>query len=329
MQKLLVPLLCLALLACGVALYSKTTANRALESKLAAVRTALDAEIAKQEQTLAQTRRVREENEAFKQESEHLRNKLATLTNEPATAEVAKPDERGSGAASWMKSMAKMFSDPEMKKTVRTQQLMGIRMMYADAIRELGLSREDGDIVLDILADRQMDLSAAAMKQFGGDSAAADGASATADIAKSHIDKLKSVLGEEKFKNLESYEASMGDRILLNQFEGEFTSAGAPLAKDQKDQLLAIMRDERSKTPPDQPNLGNTGNATEQIKALQTDEGIDRLAASQENFNRRVMDRAQTLLSPDQIAAFEKVQKQQMELLHMQLKMSREMFRSK
>jgi regulator of replication initiation timing len=329
MQKALVTLLSLALLASGAVLLSSIQSNRALEAQLATLRAELDAAQTIQKQTLDETRRIREENETFKKESEHLREKLATAAAEPGTPAPASGGRSRGGTSDWMKTMAKMFDDPEMKETMRNQQRMGIRMLYGEIMRELGLSQEDADIVMDILVDRQMDLSAAAMKQFGEEGSPGDIPAAAAAASETHNDKLKSILGDAKFKELESYESSMGDRWMLNQFESEFSTAGAPLAKDQKTKLLAIMQEERGKTPPGQTNFGNISNTADQLQAMQTDEGINQIVSVQEDFNRRVMERARGVLSPDQIVAFEKVQKQQTDLMNTQLKMSRELFRQK
>jgi hypothetical protein len=131
------------------------------------------------------------------------------------------------------------------------------------------------------------------------------------------------VLGEDKFKSLQSYEASMGDRFMLQQFEGQFGIAGAPLEGDQKQQLLSLMKEERAKTPP-QMNLANT-NPARQMEALKDPATVNQFIASQEDFQKRVLERSRQFLNADQIGALEKVHQQQLELLRMQMKMSREM----
>ena len=50
---------------------------------------------------------------------------------------------------------------------------------------------------------------------------------------------------------------------------------------------------------------------------------------TQEDFNRRVLERARTVLSPDQMLAFEAAQKQQIEMQRMGVQMSRELFKGK
>jgi hypothetical protein len=62
---------------------------------------------------------------------------------------------------------------------------------------------------------------------------------------------------------------------------------------------------------------------------MQSEEGINSWLKTQEDFNHRVLDRARTVLSPDQILAFEAAQKQQIDLQRMGVQMSREMFKGK
>jgi hypothetical protein len=240
-----------------------------------------------------------------------------------ATANAGAKEE---GGAKWMKGLAKMFTDPEMRKSMRSQQMIGIRMMYGDITKELGLSPQDTEQLLELLTDRQMDMAAAGMQSLDpNDPNQANNKDRLAENAKRYEDQIKAVLGEDKFKSLKSYEASMGDRFMLQQFEGQFGAAGAPLEANQKQQLLDLMREERAKTPSDL-NLANSSNPGKQMEALRNPETMNQFMASQEAFQKRVLERSRQFLNADQVGALEKVNQQQLELLKMQMKMSKEMF---
>jgi len=196
-------------------------------------------------------------------------------------------------------------------------------MIYSDLAKELGLPPEDSQQLMEILADRQMDLSAAAMAKFGPDGVEKDASTQkVTDTQKRYAEQLQAMLGEERYKKFQTYESSIGDRFMLQQFEGQFSASGAPLEAMQKEKLLGSMREERTKTP---SNLMNTTDPAKQMDALKSEEAIGQFMTSQEDFNRRVLNRARELLSADQIAAFEKIQQQQIELLKTQMKMSREL----
>lgn len=273
-------------------------------------------------------RHLREQAEVFKKESQMLRAQLASAKTDGAsassnTAEAATPGSSESGGSRMMSGLAKMFSDPEMKKSMRVQQLVGVRMIYNDIAKELGLSPEDSQQFMEILADRQMDISAAAMASFDPNSPDKDAnEKKVADTQKRYAEQLQAVLGEERYKKFESYEGSIGDRFMLQQFEGQFAASGAPLEAAQKEKLLGFMREERTKAP---SNLMNATDPGKQMDVLKSDETMGEFMTGQEDFNRRVLGRARDVLSADQIAAFEKIQQQQIELLKTQMKMSREL----
>jgi hypothetical protein len=60
---------------------------------------------------------------------------------------------------------------------------------------------------------------------------------------------------------------------------------------------------------------------------MQDQGAIDGWIKSQDEFNRRVLDRARTVLNPDQMLGFEAALKQQIEMQKMGIQMSREMFK--
>ncbi|MEQ1860654.1 MAG: hypothetical protein ABMA13_12030 [Chthoniobacteraceae bacterium] len=272
-------------------------------------------------------RRLREQLEVFKAESETLRAQLASAKSaSPATGDpqaTGAADTKPADGKQFMKGLAKMFTDPEMKKSMRVQQMVGLRMIYGDLAKELGLSAADAEQLMEMLADRQMDLSASAMGNM--DPNAPDRDEKTKKLAETqqrYNEQLKAVLGEENFKKFQSYEGSIGDRFMLQQFEGQFAAAGAPLEAAQKNSLLGLMREERTKSP---DNLMNSTNPQQQFDTLKSDAGVQKFMTSQEEFNRRVLNRARDVLNADQVATLEKVQQQQLEFMKVQMKMSREM----
>lgn len=313
----------------GAVIYLEERRAAELE-KAAAAMHAGGAELAAQsDRSREEIRQLREQISVFKTEAEQLRKQIASAgpaskaaAPAAAAADAPKPAESG---PQFMKGLAKMFTDPEMKKSMRVQQLVGIRMIYGDLVKELGLSAEEGEQLMETLADRQMDLSATAMAAMNGTAPAGAKADESAETQKRYAEQLRSVLGEERYKQFQSYEGSIGDRFMLQQFEGQFAASGAPLEAAQKQGLLNLMREERTKAPAGRSNAMNYTNPQQQIEAIKSDEGIKTFVSSQEEFNRRVLNRARDVLNADQVATLEKVQQQQLEFLKVQLKMSREL----
>lgn len=243
------------------------------------------------------------------------------------TAAKAAGSKEEGGFAGMMK---KMFTDPEMKKAMRSQQTMGIQMMYGDLAKELGLAPEDARQVMELLADRQMAVSAESMKMFGGDliaeSELAERGKTIAASQKEFDAQLEAILGKDGFAQLKDYERTIGDRMQIQQYRQAFGASGVPLDDQQATGLLNIMKEERLKEQPSplDPANKDVGAA---MKAMQSDETFDKLMANQEELGRRVLGRARTVLSPDQMAQFEQIQKQQIEMQKMGIKMGREMMK--
>jgi regulator of replication initiation timing len=319
-------LLVLVSLGAGAYIYKQEQTIKALRRLDASHRVAAQQNTGDLERVKGELADLKKSNEVFKTESAELRERLSeggtphTAENQPAAA----GSEKKSGG--FMKELAKMFTDPEMKKSMRVQQLVGIRMMYADLAKELGLSPQDAEQLMEILVDRQMDLAAASMTalESGGDSAG-QGSKLT-DATKRHDEQLKAVLGEEKYNQMKVYEQSMGDRWMMQQWDGQFAASGSPLQQAQKDQLFDVMREERQKAPPGAASFGNAGDPAQAFKMMQSEDTLNQFMTSQQDLNQRVLARSREFMNADQVATLEKVQTQQAELMKMQLKMSRDMF---
>ena len=66
--------------------------------------------------------------------------------------------------------------------------------------------------------------------------------------------------------------------------------------------------------------------ATAQFKAMQSPERVAEMMKSMQEFNNRVRTRAQSVLTPAQLNAFQSAQEQQVQMMEMGLKMSQQMF---
>ncbi len=331
------PLILAAVVAigCGAVAFSQHESNAALRNALAAA----DAKAAAEQARLAdELAKLRAQNDIYKNESTDLRKKLAEKIAAPdavVSADAAEPAKEGEPKKkednNFMSGIAKMYKDPEMKKVMRAQQAMGIRMMYSDLAKELGLSPDEATRVMELLADRQMAISAKSMEAFGGggetDPAKMEEVGKTIASSREEYDaQLKSVLGDAKMAKLTDYERSLGDRMQLNQIQQSLSATGTALKDNEKQGLLNIMKEERQKSPANVFDPANK-DVSAQMKALQSEDSVNQLIQSSEDFNDRVLARARTVLSPDQTNAFETAQKQQLDMMKMGVKMGAAMFK--
>jgi hypothetical protein len=311
----------------GAMIYAEANTISALNQKVSALNAKEAALRAQADRDRAEIKDLQDKIAVFREESDSLRKKLAGGA-EVESAAAAPGGNAPAAAASggvkgaWMKNLAKMYTDPEMKKSMKAQQALGIRMIYGDLFKKLGLSPQESEQLADILAERQMEISGAAMAAMTADGEPDPNQSKKITDATQHYnEQLKATLGDANYAKFQDYEKTMGDRFMMQQYDGQFATAGAPLESAQREALLNIMQEERQKMP-DSPFSQNNSNPQAQLNALQDPNAIDQFFAQQEELNSRVLARARQTLSADQIAAFVKIQQQILELQRSQMKMS-------
>ena len=245
----------------------------------------------------------------------------------PAPPEPGKPED---GAKGMMGGMAKMFQTEEGKKMLRSQTGMMIKMQYADLARKLKLSPQESEQIMNLITDRQVAQAGDGFAAFSGgsmDEAKMKEIGEKADASRKEYDaKMKAVLGDERFEQMQGYDRTIGERMMLGQIEPQFNAAGAPLAAEQKDQLLQIMSEERAKLPPT-PFDANSKNPSAALNAMQDEATVDRWLKQEQDYQQRVLQAATKALNPDQINTLQQGFQQMSEMQKFGLKMSREMFK--
>jgi hypothetical protein len=293
-----------------------------LRRDAAAAREESDGQASELRKLKDQTRNQKVAIQQLEERNKELVNASPTDAPKTAGAEAAK----GEGGGSFMKGFAKMFSDPKMKEAMRAQQVTAVNMMYGDLARELGLAPDEARQVLALLTDRQADLTnrgMEAMSRDGGNNLK-DAGKETQAVKAGYDEQLKATLGKEKFAKFQDYEKTVVERMTLDQVQKQMAAGGMPMEQAQTQALLTIMKEERARVP----NSASPTDTAAQAKMMQSDAAVDSWLKTQEDFNRRVLDRARTVLSPDQMLTFEAAQKQQIQMQRMGIQMSREMFKS-
>jgi hypothetical protein len=85
------------------------------------------------------------------------------------------------------------------------------------------------------------------------------------------------------------------------------------------------MKEERMKAPADPLESGGK-NPIAAVSALQDGAAVEKALQTQRDLQQRVFARAHTVLSPDQMTAFESAQKQQLQMQEMGVKMGKAIF---
>lgn len=263
-------------------------------------------------------------------ESQTLRKKIETLAAaQPATTAPQAPSgeaapKRGNGLKNFF---AKMMNDPEMKEKMRTQTRDFLKGSHAALFKEMGLTPEQSDQLLDLLAERQMKMSesgAALLGSEGGDRQQA--AKTIAEQRKAADGQIRSFLGDANFQKLDSWENGMGARMQADQFKSKLAGGATPLQDLQSQQLSAAMQEETSRATPQFTAEDVSRSQKADPTFFMETANVDRIIARQTEVNQRVLDRSRAFLNADQLKGLGEFQTQQLETQKFGLKMASKMF---
>lgn len=219
--------------------------------------------------------------------------------------------------------LAKMMDDPETKKLIRQQQRVMIDQLYSPLVQQMGLQPDEAERFKDLLADNMIKGAEKATSLLGGDSSTnrTEMMATMAEEQKSFDEQVRGFLGESRYAQYKDYQETAGERTQLNQFRQAAGSEGA-LTDQQTEQLLAFMKEEKQAATAG--GLSSfEGKDAASIQAMLSGEGLEKILQSQEASGQRVYERARTVLSETQLAAFGKFQTNQLQMTRMGMNMAR------
>ena len=231
----------------------------------------------------------------------------------------------GDTAAEGGINLARMMKDPAMKEMMRVQQKAAMKTMYAPMFKELGISGDQQKKLTDLIIEAQMGSMENAGDLFGGNAESKTNAINTVvEQQKKMNEEIKSLLGPEKYAEYEDYQKSLGDRVVLNQFQQASAGTETALRDDQLKSMVRLMKEEREKVPPvisEDPTK-----TADSLSKLMNSEMMEQQFKWQEEFDKRVFERAGKVLTADQLKEFAEFQEQQSSMQKLGLKMAKEMF---
>lgn len=241
------------------------------------------------------------------------------------TKGAGKPGEAGSDKASDAKEgmgsmLSKMMENPQMREMIKGQQKVAMQMIYGPMLNEMNLAPDVKEKLNEMLLDNQMkniERGTALMKD-GVDKVAAG--KLLADQKLEFDGQVRTLLGDAQFAQYEDYNKSIPDRMAMTQLKSQMTGDNA-LSEQQNQFLLQVMREERLSVMGDKPKVDDW-------KAISSAEGMDKFFSQQEELNGRVLQRVQSVLTPEQYQSFAAFQTNQLSMQKMSVKMAQTMFKS-
>ena len=217
-----------------------------------------------------------------------------------------------------------LLKDPEYRELMRDQQKMGMRRMYGDMETMLGLSKEEADRVMDVLAEQQV-RSMEQRPHFGMDGSQPDQAAIREqqrvfeETRRKNESELASALGS-KYGEWQEYQQSMWSRSQVMRLKETLSGSDDPLRQDQiKPLVQALAREQQQMQTNSMRGQNANGYARPENQLRMQEEWLERTAQSHE----RVRNAVSSLLSPAQMQQLQDQQEQEHKMQELNLRMQR------
>lgn len=238
---------------------------------------------------------------------------LATIPDEPA------PDAPPQQPA-FMEEVASMMQQPEFKEMMRSQQKMVMDQFYGELFKALDLEPDTQARFKDLLADRMLAGMETGMSLFGGEENSDSQAIAERLMAAQQVsnDQIRELLSDEEYALFEQFEETQPERTQVDMFKQSLPQ-DVQLAWEQEDALILAMHEERTAiqgTTATDPMLRDFPSA---------DADPDAVVAELERLHDRYLQRANDILTPDQVTQFEANLQQQRNMQAMSIRMMKRM----
>ncbi len=209
--------------------------------------------------------------------------------------------------------VSQMMSDPRMQEMIQAQHKTMIEKMYGPFFKELGLKPEEIEAVMNVLLDSQApDIKKAMTLLNGTEEEKKRNAQEMSDQHRQAEEKIKQLLGEEKYSKYQEYQKSLPSRMSVDQFKQELVARNLSLTEAQEKQLLQAVQEESQKgmenlSPSTTPGIPNS---PEMVKAL-----MDK----RHEACQRIVDRAGSFLSSEQAASLASFYERQVNMEEMSM----------
>jgi hypothetical protein len=222
---------------------------------------------------------------------------------------IPQPKVAQESQVDWQSYQRRLMKDPKYREAWREEQRLQLAQRRENYLKLLGFTPEQADAVIDLAIDRQMNWPGGISKERGEEE------------RRAYQDKLREVLGEEKYTRLETYMDSRQSRMQVDRFRTQL-AAGDALRDDQVEPLISALYVEQSQMQEDLQQYRETlGVETDQAAALR--ELSDRETELLKAAHGRMRSAASAILSSSQLDKFDAMLKREFERREAQQRMAR------
>lgn len=239
-----------------------------------------------------------------------------TTNSSVVKASVPKADLPGANAASKPAAQMSasdvdflaMYADPQGRRTLIDEALVDQRNGMRDLGERLGLTAEHWQRVLEVLAEQQVEGRAASLH------CRADPACKspfTPDQMADRRQAVRDAIGEDKYAEYDQNMSTMAERRTVAELQKHLTGNLA-LSDQRAEELIAALADERARAfkemSADGNKVGGIGVPNGWAYYVESAATLDARMATANQFSQRMRDRAATVLSGNQLTAFNQMQ---------------------
>jgi hypothetical protein len=196
----------------------------------------------------------------------------------------------------------KMYADPEARAILHAAERAHVRSTHPDLARVLGLSPEEEDQLLHVLAEQ--DVRQRQRYAVTRDFSTVD----FEDMQRSREPERMAVLGAQKYALFERYTETLPERMRVRRFAAQLDEQDR-LQDEATERLIVALAAERKVREEKQQQ--RTGDSRMSVYALgvgvvveQGDDGLQKAAADLEDFDRRRVAAAAPVLNASQLRQF-------------------------
>ena len=252
--------------------------------------------------------------------------KFANLLSEKEQESIETSPKEENKQPDFTAGLADMMETPEMQDMMRVQlENTLVNPVYGNLIKEFNLNDMDSEVFRNLLTEKVMANYEAGMQMLKGvdKEKKEEIDNATREQKESVNSMIKELIGEENYEKYEDYQQTETERMMCSQFNNLLTTKGNNLTPEQNENLVDIMYEER-KSEANFPEYIELESITPENL---NEETLRKYLNQQEKINKRTSDRVQSILTVEQIKAFESFQFNLLRQQEAQMKMGMSMFK--
>jgi hypothetical protein len=276
--------------------------------------------------------RLREETVSLQQQTSQIdqlaaeNQRLSNLLARAGGSQTPKPEQLGellrlrgeatrlrasaqadSKAANPMVEMLKSPAGKEMMKASMRTEGLAVARSYAKLFAELHLTPEQTASMKDLMINRTMasaDMITAAMSGQA-DPAQLQAQAVQVKAEQAAIDgQIKQLLGDDNYTQYQAYGKTLPERMVVTQVADQLADSPMAVGADQEQQLFDAMVEERQNFK-FTTDFSDPSKLKGDVASYYTEDNKQRYLQELEQLNQIYLARAQSILSPDQLAVFQ------------------------